>query len=214
MNDKQVNIVVNLKDNASKAIQNIQDSVGTLKERLGSNFANIQSSVDGFNAKLLNLAKTGLKVATVGAVGLGVAVGKIGLMGSDYNRLQIATDQIAENMGYGAEQVREWQETLLESNTTGSNALNVIKGFMQSGLVPMIDTLERGVKGTEDYTTGFNAFTLVAKDFGASMGYSSGEAIEMITKALVRQEPALLENLGIQFRQIEVYKRIDRKSVV
>ncbi len=155
-----------------------------------------------FKAELALKAVTG----AIELMGKGLKeVGNIIMAGAEYERLKITVGQIADNMGYSTKQLDSWRKSLMESNTTGSNAEKVIKSLMQSGLIPYIDEVERGKKGTDEYAKGFEAFALVAKDFGASMGYSSGEAIDMLTTAIAKNRPEMLESLGINLNMRKVY---------
>jgi len=77
----------------------VKGALGGLKTSAGKHFSSMQDSVSALNSKLLNTAKWA-------AAGLGAAVIGLGKMGSDFKRLEIATETIAENMGYGAEQVK------------------------------------------------------------------------------------------------------------
>lgn len=199
MNEKQVNIVVKLVDQATKELKKIKGNINKSSKSIRSEFSSMQQSVTDFNKKLAT-------VGAVSATAVAGAVVAVGKMGSNFKRLGIATEVIADNMGYGAEQVNEWKQVLEESNTTGSNALNTIKRLMQSGLVPMVEGLERLDPATGEVDRGFNAFTMTVKDFAASMGMASGDAIDAVTSGLVKMNDESFRQLGVEMNLVEVYK--------
>lgn len=194
---KKVIIEAEFKDNASKGIQGLSGSL--------SNATGTFSKLGGV-ALGVGKVVAGIGVATAAALGA-VTVGSVNA-GANLDRLQKVTYRLGENMGVATEKIDDMVKGLEETNTFGINAFTAVSGFLKSGLLPMVEGLEATDKATGKVNKGFNAFVMAAKDIGAAAGVSSGEAIQRLTQALVRQDVAMLESLGVQVSLEGEYRKM------
>lgn len=149
----------------------------------------------GFSALSGNLATAGrgflsLQGAIAG-VGLVALVSNVGMAGAQYARLGETLEVVRKNMGLTTGEIDDMQKALKDANLQGSDATRTLLTFVQSGLSTMTD---------------MEKFTLVAKDYSASIGVSSKEGVQDFTTAIGTLNPELLKKYRLITNLTEIYK--------
>lgn len=196
---KETEIIYRLIDEVSQDIKKLQDSVNAANK-------SAEDSQQGFDSMTGSIVKANLAtVALVKAFDLvkqGVGVfNDVLVAGAKLDMSNVALERLADNLGYTKDQMAGYRAELEKANAFGSIQNQIIKSFMQTGLLPMIEATkflngESGLKG----------FTLAVKDLGASMGVSSSQALQLTSNALVKLNDESLRQLGIEVNLIQKYK--------
>ena len=167
-------------DGLKKGVNDAKGLVGGLSKGI--------SSVQG------GLTTLGSKFFTLGGAIAGIGMGALALdtlkAGATFEMLEKTLDTVAKNTGTSREELEAMRNELRSVNTQGSKATETMITFIRSGLAGQVD---------------FQKFVGTVKDFGASVGVSSDQAIQDITKSLITLRPELLETYGIQFNLNQVY---------
>ena len=132
--------------------------------------------------------------------------------GSEYSRLKIATETVTRNMGMTTEEVDNLRESLIQANTYGTRAEEVIKTLAMSGLVDMANSLETVDARTGQTVKGISALVLTMKDLSATAGLDSAEGINRLTRFVRRGELAFADGI-IEMGNINLAYREYGKSV-
>lgn len=133
-------------------------------------------------------------------------VGEVINGGSQLKRLRIANDTLASNLGITNAQIEDLRDNLAEANTYGTNAENVIKSLVMSGLYQMADGLEAVDARSGDTVKGVTALTLAMKDLAAANSLSSTEGIQRVSKFIQTGNTSFVDglielgNLGTEYR--------------
>ncbi len=114
------------------------------------------------------------------------------IMGAQFKQMEVALKVVARNAGIGAVELDGMRKELLAINTTGSAATNVMKSFIQSGLKDLVSQVQFA-----SGKSGFEGFIETVKDFAASIGVSSTDAIRIFTQAVATNNGQLLQQFGI-----------------
>lgn len=185
---RELQIVLTAKDQATQQLQGLSKQMGNLGGATGK----LTGLFNNFGTSLANTGRSFLSLqGAIAGVGLAYLVADTAKAGANLERMEAVTKVLAQNLGVGADTLQDWRDALAEVNTFGGSATETINTFLQSG-----------ISGTVD----FKKFIQVTKDFGASAGVSSKQAIENFTKAIVSLRPELLETFGIQFNLTQVNK--------
>lgn len=200
-NNSSIDITITATDLASGTVKAVNSSLGQLQ----GTQTNTTKSTSGLTGAFLK-ANIAFEAIKWGAQRLSQGLVSVAEEGSKLKQLQISTQTIAQNIGRPADEVEKLVKQLEATNTFGTKAYGSIKTMYESGLINLVDGLQRTDKATGKVVNGFDAFILTAKDFGANAGISSGEAIENINSALTRLSPELLENMGIQINLAKLWQ--------
>lgn len=173
----------------------IQNQLGKLDKNTGK----LSDSVGG------NLFGSMVKANVIGTVitgtfsrlfsGLGSLSGAIIENGSNWSRLEVATNTVTSNLGLTREEVQGLRDDLADANTYGVAAENVIKTLALSGLVDMARQLQAVDARTGKVKTGITALTLAMKDLAAANNIDSDVAIDRIAKFIQRGETSFADGL-------------------
>lgn len=151
---------------------------------------------DRISGKMPNMTKSFIKAGLALDVirGAARAVGKelvaIGQAGAKFQRLEDTLAVVARNMEISTDTIKEWKTELGEANLFGAAATEAILKFTQSGIANSVSMKE---------------WTLVAKDFAASIGISSLEGVNKLTDAVVTLNPELLKQFRLSINLTDVY---------
>lgn len=115
--------------------------------------------------------------------------------GGAYSRLKIATETVARNMGMSASEVDRLRDSLIDTNTYGTRAEEVIKTLAMSGLVDMAESLKAVDARTGETVQGVEALVLTMKDLSATAGVDSATGIERLTKFVRRGEATFADGI-------------------
>lgn len=195
---KETQIIYTLIDEVSDNIKKLQDSVDNFNESAGTT-----EGVDNLTGSMVkaNVATLGL-VSAFYLVKQGASVmGDILQEGAKLDMMNVSLDRISANMGYTTEEMERYRDSLEEANTYGSLQTEVLKTMLQTGLIPLVENL-KFANGKE----GFEGLVLTMKDFAASAGVSSGQAIKDFSTAIQRLEPLLLDKYFTMRNLVTVYK--------
>lgn len=183
----RVQVIINAKDNASNVIKGV-----------GKSFNNLSTSANGLRAKLAsvagsvrNIANQAVIVTGVIGAGLGLLAKEILTAGANFERMEKTLEVVARNAGISAKRLNDMRGALADVNTFGSAATETISRFLRAGIGEQVD---------------FRKFIGTVKDFAAASGVSSKNAIDAVTTAVIRLQPMLLDQFGIQFNLTQVYK--------
>lgn len=182
---RKVQIIYELVDKISAQMDKVQTSIEEANETADKS--------EGFNNLTGNIIKANLATQVLlaglnllrGALNEG---GEILKAGARYEMLNESLNTTARNLGYTKEQLKGYYEELENANTFGSKATEVLKSLLQTGMIPMLEKLQFA-----NGETGFKGLVLTMKDFAASAGVSSSQAMDDFTKAIQRLEPLLLD---------------------
>lgn len=195
-----VELLLTAKDQASGEVKKLSYSIQGLNQQTQTaslTAGNLTGSI--FKSQLA------MKAFDTAVEGVRRSIGFLGeslMMGAKLEMMNVGLEVIARNAGISDEQLQGMVTSLEEINTYGSNATLTIKSFVQSGLVDLVQNV-RNANGKE----GFPAFIETVKDFAASVGVSSSDAIQTFSKAILQQNVELLDTYGITTNLIEIYKR-------
>jgi phage-related protein len=117
MAQRELNILIKAKDEASKQLDNVSSSLGNLSE--------------SYNAK--DFQKAGTVITGVG-VGLGAILRQAGLTAARTETMGIALEAVAESTGTSIELLREQEDALKKQGITTQEARSTLTKFMQSQL--------------------------------------------------------------------------------
>lgn len=182
---------------------NIGDLIATIKLETGA-FQQGIAQVTGMTSKLnggfanmsTGLADVGRKFISlqgaIAGVGLVALIGNVGMAGAQYARLGETLEVVRKNMGLTTEEIEDMQQALLEANLQGSDATRTLLTFVQSGLGSITD---------------MKKFTLMAKDYSASIGVSSKEGVQDFTQAIGTLNPELLKKYRLITNLTEIYSK-------
>lgn len=151
---------------------------------LSSGFGKLNGTLQGFGSAFFSLP------ALIGGVGFGAMAVDVLKAGASFTRLEGTLKTVAKNVGLTSDELQGMRKDLEDANLWGSTATETMLTFVQSGLGSMTD---------------MKKFTLMAKDFSASIGVSSEQGVKDFTKAIGTLRPELLENYRIQLNLNEVY---------
>src|SRR3990167_363948 len=188
----EIQVLISVKDKASAALKSVGDSVS----QMGSRF----DRVKGVAGAAIRKIGQGLK--EIGFVAVGVAAGfvafatKAAFAGAKFGMLEKTLEVVAKNTGISTKEIERMKDQLAEINTRGSAATETILAFARSGLSAQTD---------------FTKFIGTVKDFAASVGVSSDKAIKDFTTSLVRLQPELLSNYGIELNLNQLYADTAKK---
>jgi len=177
MTKKELQVVITAKNEATKEFR-----------KLGSQLREINSR---FSTERKVLIGVGAGMAAV-ATGAGYLTYQIAETGMTFSRLGKNVEVVAKNMGIGKDQIDEWTNSLRDANLYGVEARETLLTFIQGGISSMTD---------------MKKFTLVAKDYAASIGVSSKKGVKDFTKAIGTLRPELLDQYRITLNLTEVYKK-------
>jgi phage-related protein len=195
---KKVNILVQMSGDAESKIKGL----GMTANESDQGFGNLTGSI--FKAELALRALD----FTIGLVkkGLG-AIYDIAEEGANLDRLIKVNEVLYRNLNDKTLPSLESMRKELESaNTYGANAENAIKTLLAGGLVPLAQQVERVNQQTGQTEKGFDAFILTLKDLAAAAGVSSGQGIDLVTRAINQMNPAFLESMGIQINLAQLWR--------
>jgi len=180
-------------------ITELKSGISQAKNQVGilsSGFGKLNGTLQGFGSAFFSLP------ALIGGVGFGALATDVIKAGASFTRLEATLKTVAKNVGLTSEEIQGMRTDLEDANLWGATATETMLTFVQSGLGKMTD---------------MKKFTLMAKDFSASIGVSSEQGVKDLTKAIGTLRPELLEQYRIQLNLNEVYgKEADRigKKVV
>ncbi len=180
----------------------LRKELGDVNKRLGV----LDSSIGGIS-KVVNKQFTGsIFKATVASQVLIKAVSSIGRgifnmgkqvvnLGTQYTRLKVSTDTVTRNMGMTRQEVDDLRASLESANTYGSKAEEVIKSLAMSGLVKMARELKAVDARTGETVEGVQSLVLGMKDLGAAAGMDSAQAIQAVSRFIMRGNLAMADGL-------------------
>lgn len=187
---KETEIIYRLVDEVSNNIQKLQQSIEKADSQANNaqGFDNLEKKIIKANtASYLLIQGFNLFKQTLG--------GLYGVLqdGARFEMTSVAVEQLAANLGYTQSQLKGYRSELEKANAFGSTQANILRGLMQTGLLPLIEATtflngEQGLKG----------FVLTVKDLGAAMGISSSQALDMAQNSLVKLNDETLKQLGIE----------------
>ena len=192
-------------DKALKSTQKEMGPGGSLTNSIASGVFSGNASLDilkaGINA-IGDVANFAMDTAKAAFDSFSDTVQK----GADFAMLDSAVKQVGANAGISSQEIDKMVLSLADTNTYGSDALNVIRSLTVTGLLPMVQGFSKIDTSSGKTMKGLDAFTMVAKDFGATMGINSSDAIQTLTTAIIKMRPQLLDQLGIQINLNKAYQ--------
>lgn len=177
MADKKLNIIIEAQDKASASLKSISGNVNDLE-------GNLKTLVS-----LRAFEIIGRAALEAGKVIFGFA--KEAVFGAaKLQQMEVALITVSKNMGISTEKINEYKDALAETNTYGSQATNTILKFVQSGLAGKIE---------------FPKFIKVIKDYAATIGVTSADAIDDFTRSINTLLPTLIQKYGVTRNLIYIY---------
>jgi phage-related protein len=161
-------------------ISQAKTEVGGLK----AGFGKLNGTLQSFGSAFFSLP------ALIGGIGMGALAVDTLKAGAQFTRLEGTLKTVARNVGLTSDELQGMRKDLEDANLWGATATETMLTFVQSGLGSMTD---------------MKKFTLMAKDYSASIGVSSEQGVKAFTKAIGTLRPELLEQFRIQLNLNEVY---------
>jgi phage-related protein len=161
-------------------ISQAKTEVGSLK----NGFGKLNGTLQSFGSAFFSLP------ALIGGIGMGALAVDTLKAGAQFTRLEGTLKTVAKNVGLTSDEIKGMKQDLEDANLWGATATETLLTFVQSGLGSMTD---------------MKKFTLMAKDYSASIGVSSEQGVKAFTKAIGTLRPELLEQFRIQLNLNEVY---------
>ncbi len=188
--EKQVKILFTAQNETRDAFNQISsqlEKLQTQNQKTGSSFGDIFKGVTLSTIALQAMQKAGQLVQS-GIREISSDISE----GANLEMMNTALSTIADNAGISTSEVKGFKAQLAEINTYGTSATEVLKQFIQTGMVDMVDEIQ-WASGKE----GFEGYIETIKDFGATMGVSSKKAIDDFTTAIASLRPEMLEQYNI-----------------
>ena len=203
--EKQVKILFTAQNETRDAFNQISSQLEKLQkqnQKTGSSFGDIFKGVTLSTIALQAMQKAGQLVQT-GIREIGSAISE----GANLEMMNTALATIGDNAGISTSEIKGFKAQLAEINTYGTSATEVLKQFIQTGMVDMVDEIQ-WASGKE----GFEGYIETIKDFGATMGVSSKKAIDDFTTAIASLRPEMLEQYNITKNLPMVYAEYAREQ--
>lgn len=176
-------IVAHIKADTSdfqKGIAETKKATGGLTSSLSS----LHGGLSAVGAKFISLQ------GAIAGVGLTALIANVAKAGADYKRLEETLEVVRKNTGMTTEEILKMKDALRDANLQGQDATKTLLTFVQSGLGAMTD---------------MEQFTLMAKDYAASIGVSSKEGVQDFTQAIGTLSPQLLAKYRLIVNLNQVY---------
>lgn len=176
---------------AGKFKEGINQAKNEIKE-LESAFQKAEKSFKFVGKGLTDIGKIGL-------VGVGVMTafaGAAAVFGANAELSAKTLEVVAKNAGMSAKELQGMRQSLEDVNTFGALADKTMITFIRSGLSAQV---------------GFKDFIGLTKDFAASVGKTSGDAINDFTDALLTLNPGLLQTYGISLNLNHLYAEMGKE---